>query len=229
MKSRTAHPPYSWRYLQPETGQTEEFVGSFNAVVEQVQMLRMANPFLCERHGWRTDTAAVEIEIVQYNVARCINNGWLDFLIMDEPGQVPPFVAPPEKKNPRHAAGVGSAKRVVAGVALLLEWLGSGGKPVESALAEKRASICATCPKNSGGSFISYFTAPIAEKIRVQLEMKHDLQLRTSYDSQLTVCTGCDCPIPLKVQVPLPYILEHTSEDTKTRLADFCWILNEKP
>jgi hypothetical protein len=225
LKSRTAHPPYSFRALSPEFGQTEESVGSFNAVVEAVQAIRLANPFICERHGLRTDTAAVEAFVEQYNCARCVNNGWLDYVLMDEPGEAPPFVPPAEKKT--HRGGVAGVKRVAAGVALLVDWLGNSAKPVESALAEKRAGICATCPRNNGGDWKAYFTEPIAEKIRVQLEIRNDLQLRTSHDAKLTVCSACDCPLGLKVFSPLSYILEHTSEDTKTRLDPRCWILGE--
>jgi hypothetical protein len=227
LKSRTHHPPYGFRFLQPETGQTVELEGSFNFVVEQVQMLRKSNPFLCERHGWRTDTEAVEMEVEQYNVARCINGGWLDFVLPDEPGPVPAYTIPqPQKKTV--VAGMGSVKRVAAGVALLVEWLGSGGKPVAPTLAENRAKICASCPSNDGGDWKAYFTEPVAEKIRTQLEMKNDLQLRTARDAELTVCSACDCPLQLKVHVPLDTILEHTSQDTLTRLDPRCWILSEK-
>jgi hypothetical protein len=229
LKSLTAHPPYSFRHLQPELGQTEETVGSFNAVVEQVQMMRLANPFMCERYGWRTDTAGVEADVHNYNVARCVNNGWWDFLLMDEPGVAAPFVAPAEKKSRLPGAvGVGSVKRVAAGIALLVDWLGSGAKGVESALAEKRAMVCSTCPKNDGGDFTSYFTEPIAEKIRVQLEMKNDLQLRTSYDDKLTVCSACSCPIKLKVHVEISYILAHMSDEVKKQLHPACWITAEE-
>lgn len=227
LKSRTHHPPYGFRFLQPEAGQTQEFEGSFNHVVEQVQMLRQANPFLCERHGWRTDTAAIEMEVEQYNVARCINGGWLDFVLPDEPGQVPAYTIPEPQKKTRVAVA-DSVKRVSAGVALLVDWLGSGGKPVEPPLASQRATICASCPKNDGGDWKAYFTEPVAEKIRVQLEMKNDLQLRTAHDAHLTVCSACDCPLQLKVHVPLSYVLEHTSADTKTRLDPRCWILAEE-
>jgi hypothetical protein len=189
-------------------------------------MLRKSNPFLCERHGWRTDTAGVEAEVEAYNVARCINGGWLDFVLPDEPGQIPTYTPPAEKKRPQGV--VGGVKRVAAGVALLVDWLGSGGKPVASALAENRAKVCASCPANNGGDWKAYFTEPIAEKIRTQLEMKNDLQLRTARDAELTVCSACDCPLQLKVHVPLDYILEHTSQDTLTRLDPRCWILSEK-
>ena len=227
LKSRTEHPPYSFRFLQPETGQTEEFVGSFNHVVEQVMILRQANPFLTERHGWRTDAAGIEAEVDAYNTARCIAGGWLNFVVMDDLG--PPaaiYVMPEKKKSPwGGAVALGSVKRVAAGVAVLIEWLGAGAQPVEQALADNRAAICAGCPKNDGGDFTAYFTKPIADKIRTQLEIRGDLQLRTGHDDKLTVCSACDCPLKLKVWVPIDHILAHISEDTKTRLDPRCWIL----
>lgn len=222
LKSLTAHPPYGFRFLQPETGQSQEFEGSFNHVVEQTMMLRQANPFLAERHGWRTDRAGVEHDIEQYNVARMIAGGWLDFLVQDDTTPPAPVYVMPEKKK---ASAVGRAKNVTAGVGVLLDWLGSGAKPVEQSLADSRAAICSSCPKNDGGDFIAYFTKPIADKIRTQLEIRGDLQLRTPHDENLTVCSGCDCPLKLKVWTPLEHILAHTSDEVKAQLAPQCWIL----
>lgn len=224
LKSRYEHPPGSFQFLQPETGQVNPFVGSFNFVVEQTQALRVANPFLTERHGWRTDTAGVEFDVEQYNVARCIAGGWTDFLQPDNPGAVIYTAAPPLVQKKTHAA-VQGIKRVAAGISVLVEWLGSGAKPVEGKLAEARASICSDCPRNDGGDFKAYFTEPISEKIRTQLEIKNDLQLKTVQDEKLTVCSACDCPLKLKVWAPLEHILRHTSEETKTRLDPRCWIL----
>lgn len=222
LKSRTAHPPYSFRALSPEFGQTEESVGSFNAVVEAVQAIRLANPFICERHGLRTDTAAVEAFVDAYNCARCVNNGWLDYVLMDEPGEAPPFVPPPEKKNRGVAAGV---KRVAAGVALLVDWIGPTAKAVPRELAEQRASICATCPLNGKGGVLEYFTSAAAEKIRTQLEIRNDLQLSTSFDSQLGTCTACSCWLALKCHVPMEYILAHTTDEVRTAFDPRCWVL----
>jgi len=222
LKSLTAHPPYGFQFLQPETGQTTPFTGSFNYVVEQTMILRQANPFLCERHGWRTDAAGVEYDVEQYNVARMIAGGWLDFIIQDDA----PVAAPAQKKTTSpFGSAVGSVKRVAAGVAVLVEWLGNGAKPVDHVLADRRASVCATCPKNDGGDFTKYFTQPIADKIRTQLEIRGDLQLRTPHDEKLTICSACDCPLKLKVWVPLEHVMAHTSEDTKTKLDPRCWIL----
>lgn len=223
MRSLTAHPPYSFRHLQPETGQTQEFVGSFNHVVEQTMILRNANPFLAERHGWRLDRSGVEHDIEQYNVARMIAGGWLDFVIMDDSSPPAPLyvVPPPSQKK----SAVAKVRNVAAGVGVLLDWLGHGAKPVDQPLADSRASICATCPKNDGGDFIAYFTQTIADKIRTQLEIRGDLQLRTPHDYSLTVCSACDCPLKLKVFVPIDHILSHTSDDVKTKLDPRCWIL----
>lgn len=222
MKSLTEHPPYSFQHLTPETGQSSPFVGSFNHVVEQVMMLRQANPFLTERHGWRIDRAGVEHDVEQYNVARMIAGGWLGFIIQDDGNPPAPLYVMP---TPQKKTSVAAVRNVAAGVGVLLDWLGSGGKPVEQSLADSRAPICATCPKNDGGDWLSYFTKPIADKIRTQLEIRGDLQLRTPYDEKLTVCSACDCPLKLKVWVPMDHILSHTSEDTKTKLDPRCWIL----
>jgi hypothetical protein len=226
LKSLTAHPPGSFQHLQPETGQTTPFVGSFNYVVEQVILLRTANPFLCERHGWRTDTPAVEAEVEAYNVARCIAGGWLNFLQQDDPNSpMPTYTPPPEKK--KRLPVVGAVRNVAAGIGVLLDWLGSGGKPVDAKLAEARGAVCVGCPKNDGGDYKAYFTTPVAEKIRTQLEVRNDLQLRTTHDERLTVCSACDCPLALKVWAPLEHILAHTSEKVKADLDARCWITAE--
>lgn len=221
LRSRTEHPPYSFQFLQPETGQAQPIVGSFNHVVEQVMILRQANPFLAERHSWRTDVAGVEAEVDAYNTARCIAGGWLSFVVMDDANPPAPMYVMPEKKNRTNVAAV---RNVAAGVGVLLDWLGSGAKPVEQTLADSRAAICADCPKNDGGDWTAYFTKPIADKIRTQLEIRGDLQLRTPHDEKLTVCSACDCTLRLKVWTPLEHILDHTSEDTKTKLDPRCWI-----
>ena len=92
-------------------------------------------------------------------------------------------------------------------------------------MADSRAAICATCPRNDGGDFTAYFTKPIADRIRTQLEIRGDLQLRTSHDEKLTVCSACDCPLKLKVWVPIEHIMLHTADDVRAKLDPRCWIL----
>lgn len=226
MINRWEHPPGSWQFLQPELGQNAPFVGSFNYVCEQVGALRRANPFLCERHGLSTDPASIEAEVDYFNSMRCIAGGWTQFVILDSVGApASGYTPPPEKK--KRLLGVAAGRNVVAGVAVLIEWLGSGAKPVDASLSESRAAICVGCPRNDGGDFTSFFTQPIAEKIRTQLEIRNDLQLRTPYDDKLTVCSACSCPLKLKVHVDLAHILNHTSEEVKQQLDPRCWITSE--
>lgn len=189
-------------------------------------MLRQANPFLAERHGWRVDQAGVEADIDAYNTARCIAGGWLGFVVMDDLAPPAPlYVIPPAEKKSRTSVA-GRVKNVTAGVGLLVDWLGSGAQPVEQAVADSRALICATCPRNNGGDFVAYFTKPIADMIRTQLEIRGDLQLRTEHDGNLTVCSACSCPIKLKVWVPTDHVLSHTSDEVKKQLDPRCWILH---
>jgi len=224
LKSLTEHPPYGFQMLQPETGQTTPFVGSFNHCVEQTMILRQANPFLAERHGWRLDRAGVEHDVEQHNVARMISGGWLTFVVMDD-GPPAPLCVMPEKKTNRFPNVAAAVRNVSAGVGVLLDWLGNGGKAVEQSLADSRATICSTCPQNGQGGILSYFTKSAADIIRTQMEIRGDLQLRTPHDEQLGVCEACMCPLKLKVHVELEHILKHTSEETKTKLDPRCWIL----
>jgi hypothetical protein len=225
LKSLTQHPPHGFLYIEPAAGMKKPFTGSFKSVVDQVSSLRRANKYLAEKHGWSLDRAGIEYDVEQQNVARCIAHGWTEFLQSEAVAYPPPQG---ELKKNLFGNAVGTVKRVAAGVGVLIDWLGQGGKPVEQALAEHRANVCATCPKNDGGDWKSYFTGKVADKIRTQLEIKNDLSLRTSQDDKLTVCSACDCPLQLKVHTPLTHILAHTTEDVKKKLDPRCWILHEK-
>ena len=226
MKNRWEHPPGGFQAIQPEMGQATPFTGSFNAVAEQLLALRQANPFLCERHGLSTDMASIEAEIDFYNATRCIAGGWTQFVILDDPASASAgYTAPPAQKKIRAAAG--AAKNIAAGISLLLDWVGPSAKAVPNELAEKRASVCATCPLNGQGGLLEYFTSAAAEKIRTQLAIRADLQLKTSLDPQLGTCTACSCWLPLKCHVPIEFILAHTSDEVKSKLDPRCWVLAE--
>jgi len=227
LKSRTQFPPYGFRYINPVFGMKKDDEGSFAVICQKEMARRKANKYLCEKHDLGVDMASVEFDVEQQNVARCIAHGWNDFV--ESEATATHYAAEDSKKNSRFGSAVGGLKRVAAGVGVLLDWLGSGGKPVDQAVAEHRANVCATCPKNDGGPWTSYFTGKVADKIKTQLEMKNDLSLRTSQDDKLTVCSACDCPLQLKVHTPLHHVLAHTSPEVKVRLDPNCWILHEKP
>lgn len=230
LKNRNQMLPHGFLYNEPAFGMAKPFGGpstSFKVLVDAVWQARKANKYLSEKHNLSTDRAGVEHDVEQQNIARCVAHGWTEFIESEAPAYVP-YQGGDLKKN-LFGNVVGGTKRVAAGIGVLLDWLGSGGKPVDQATAEHRANVCATCPKNDGGDWKAYFTGKVADKIKTQLEIKNDLALRTSQDAKLTVCSACDCPLPLKVHTPIAHVLAHTTDDVKKRLDPRCWVLHEKP
>lgn len=108
----------------------------------------------------------------------------------------------------------------------LTAWLGSGGECVDIKEAERRAAICAVCPKNhrTEGWLLGLFTRPAIRGIRMQLERKCDMRLETSLDPLLGLCTACFCVLILKVWTPPEMILKHLKPKTKAKLHPDCWI-----
>ncbi len=226
LKSLTQFPPHEFQYINAHFGMAKPDKGSFAVICQKELSRRKANKYLSEKHGLGMDMQSVEYDVEQQNVARCQAHGWHEFIASDSPMQV--YSQDDSKKNSGRGSAVGGLKRVAAGVGVLLDWLGNAGKPVAQELAEQRAEICVTCPKNDGGDWKAYFTGKIAAKIATQIQIKHDLLLKTSFDDRLTVCSGCDCPLPLKVHTPLKHILDHTTPEIKQRLDPRCWVLHEK-
>lgn len=116
---------------------------------------------------------------------------------------------------------------------VLLEWLGSGGKPVPKEQAEKRSVYCLTCPKNVAPLWWEKMTKdPIAQAMKTQLELKHSMDMSVSNEDKLGICRVCGCCLPLKVFVSLKHIQEHTPDDVMKSFPAWCWIkleLSEQP
>lgn len=223
LASRMKHPPGGFKFIQPETGWSAPEWQSFDVVVQSLIEHRKANPALAKKNNWSLNYATVADEVDAYNTQICIAHGWDSFVVGGPGGPFRQASRSPLLDRLESAAG--SVNRIAAGVKTLLDWLGSGGKPVETTEAESRATTCELCPLNKPGDWKSYFTQPVANQIRIQLEMKNRLQLKTSKDDKLGVCTGCDCPLRLKVWTPMEHVLKNTTEETKNRLVPQCWIL----
>ncbi len=224
LKDRDRFPPGAYQFVIPEVGMKKPLEGSFRFVVGEIIKIRRANPFLAEKFAWSTNWDTVSNELEAYTVARCRAHGWNEWLVEDEAPFIAAHADDGSKKNKwGDAVGV---RRIAAGIAILIDWLGAGGVPVAQDLSQRRAGVCSTCPKNDPkGDWKSFFTAPVAEKIRVQIEMKNDLRLKTAHDEKLGICMGCDCPLTLKVHTPLDHILAHTSDGVRARLDPRCWVL----
>ena len=111
----------------------------------------------------------------------------------------------------------------------LIEWLGSGGKPVERRQAEARAAVCEGCPLNRVGWGKWWETAKsyVADDIRKMLELKHRAKLELPNERGLFMCQACGCLTRLKCWTPLEHIVNHTPSATLAKFPPQCWIPKE--
>lgn len=158
-------------------------------------------------------------EVEQYNVAVCVRNGWSDY-ITGSFENVGPFPQIPPSPLTR-------LRNVVAGEETLVEWYKEGQPLVTQEVANSRSDICIGCPHNGKGGWERFFTVPVSNAIRHELERKRNMKLETPNDEKLGTCEVCTCPLPLKLWLPLQNILDGLKPETKARLPSFCWILQE--
>lgn len=100
---------------------------------------------------------------------------------------------------------------------LLTRFIASGGKLVDQALAEGRAEICATCPRN-----VPILGCMGCSGILPKL-LKLTKGASTSLDHKLKGCAVCGCQLKAKVHVPNTII----NEDDPEQFPEWCWIRNE--
>lgn len=114
-------------------------------------------------------------------------------------------------------------------LALIHDWLGSGGYPVSMMKAEKRAASCVygnsgnPCHLNKEKGWWDRVKSTIASTIKKQLEIKHEMKLRVSLEDSLFMCGGCGCAIPLKIWASTDHIKAHTSTEQLAKYPDWCW------
>jgi len=209
--SRSATPPGGWQFYQPQTGwrAPTPIASTFNQTVQLIIKHRLANPAITRKHSLATTVQQVETELENFTRARL---------------KLPPAAIP--KLDPRLpmsqvAGGAAVIKRAAQGTAVVMDWLLSGGPPVEKELAVKRAETCVTCTKNVKGE---WFTTAPAEIIRATLSARSDLKLETPVDHQLRSCDVCKCLMRLKVWTPLSFIMEKTKPEILAEFPSHCWI-----
>lgn len=233
MKDRLMRPPYGWQFHQPQTGYSipDPDNKSFEDAVRLVIEHRRGNPWIVQQHNLSLDESVVGDEIDSFNAERMRNNpAWMHFLSDASPSGG--FL--PRRLSRSSGAAVAVAKKTAAGVKVILNWLGEGLRPVEQALAEKRASRCIECPQNTEPNFLERFETAAAEEIKKLSEIKNDMQLRTPHDAQLHMCAVCQCVMRLKVWVPIKHISNETKTETlnklsavKTKSGQGCWVPEE--
>lgn len=223
--------PNGLRFYQPELRWTSPRQASFDQIVQGLMRARLANPGLAAKHKWATTYDGVADDVDRFNAAICAQAGWTDYITNQQAGSVP-------KSTPRGPLNLQSlkdaavaAKELVRGAKTLIEFIDSGEKPEPTQVAEARAAVCEVCPKNTAGDLTQWFTVPAAELIRRQIEKAQQLNLKTSRDGKLHLCSACHCPLKLKVHIPLDWIKKRLSPEQMARLreAPACWIVANAP
>ena len=91
-------------------------------------------------------------------------------------------------------------------------------------LADSRAAVCKTCPKNQPHPIYQNLAAPVALQLRRQIEAKAQMKLAVNGEEDLHICEACWCVLSLKVQTPIQVASKGLD---LTTLPDFCWIRKE--
>lgn len=227
LKNRTQFIPNGFWFIDPQIS-PEQFGSTawdFETLCQQVQKRRQQNP----RFNLPTGLDSIRNEVDTQNAARMQHMKGASIYLMEGS---PPNDPSPNREAPRNRSllgVVGGVKQVASGIGVLLDWLGSGAQPVTASVAESRAGVCETCPKNQPGDIFSIFTQPVANKIREQLKIRKEMNLTTTHDAKLHICSACHCPLQLKPHVPISHIAAHLSEDDMRKLDPRCWILSELP
>jgi len=169
-------------------------------------------------NGWSTDPETVANELDQFNTQVCAQMGWKDWIWEGGVGDLP---AP---KASLLSQLTQSVRHVAAGVETIREWQITGGNLVSQEIAEKRALICTTCPRNGLGDLTTWFTDPAANLIKRQLEERNQQKIYTTQDPLLGVCQACMCPLRLKVHCPIEIINAKMNPDDRKALWEACWI-----
>lgn len=225
LKSITQCPPNGFQYFQPETGwnnleHSPQSQWDFKLLCRDVQTMRKANP----RFNLPTDLNQIEIEVRQTNALRMLSISGGEYYIQEDSAPAVASLKKVLRPLRKPAGAVGAVSKLITGVNVLLDWLGSGGVPVSKETAERRASVCITCPMNQAGD---WFTDTASALIRSQIGAKNDLSLSTIHDDKLNTCKICLCPLPLKIWAPLEAVKAHMKDEVRKELPEYCWIIRE--
>lgn len=216
---RHSFPPGGWQFRQPQTGWSapNPISNTFDQQKINIIKHRSANPAICVRHKLSTDPATVGDELENFNRLR---------LGLPAKQVAPSFFHSSPSLSGRAAAVAVGIKRAAQGTAVALDWIQSGGDPVDQALAEKRAQTCVDCPKNVEGA---WFTTGPAELLRSAVKgwqalKGKDFPFETAQGDKLKSCDVCKCLMRLKVFCPLDHILNKTKPEIMAELPPNCWI-----
>lgn len=121
-------------------------------------------------------------------------------------------------------------KEDIQAIDLLDDWLGAGGIPVSAFTATLRSKTCLEgddgkpCSLNKAPNWWDRVKSRIADYIRGQLEIKHNMGLAVADEHKLHMCAACGCCLRLKIWVPNEQLKRHTDAKTINKTPAFCWM-----
>lgn len=217
LKNRQLSIPNGYRYYWPLTG-FKARVGSFDSVTQQFQAHLRGNVSQANKAGIDPDNYEQVADLVDaFNAAYCRRMLYFAFITGVEEGQsssVPFRQAPLQRR----------VENVAAGGDTLIDWIRSGAEAVPKTEATRRGAICSKCESNKKGDWLRFFTVPVSRAIQFALNRRDKMKLETEHDSKLGVCELCDCPLQLKIHLPMQRIVDGIDPDVRKKLPGNCWI-----
>ncbi len=225
LKDRNRGVPGSFQLLLPEIAMSKPLKGTFSSIVESFSKIVAKNPALAAKQGWPTNREDQENWIDQRECQRLVAGGYFKFVEMES--SLPPPAVGGWSRSPSVGGAVAEASKTLTGIAIWNDMF-HGAEPVAIEEADRRATICETCPKNQRGGFKEFFVAAFARGLTELVGLLNDRKLTTSKDKELGTCAACLCPLQPKCFVPLEIIKRHMPASDVAKLDVNCWITHDK-
>jgi len=128
---------------------------------------------------------------------------------------------------------VDKAKKQIAGVLVVGDYVLHGSKAIPLAESQARADVCTgrlsgkPCPRHVQSWD---FNGPTRQVIRIEMEKRTNAGRKLQDEDAVKVCSVCGCWLPLKVDVPFVTIWKHTSDAMFDQFPKDspCWITKER-
>src|SRR5271154_7087737 len=134
LKNPNAQIPGVYTYHESKTNWCPQPFSSLDSITAQLVAHRKGRPDLQALTNWSLDPAVVFQQVVNYNVAKCQQMGWTDYLVGDENSL--PF---PSRSS---EGSLSKLRKLAAGGEVIVEWIQEGAPTVPQEQANKRAEIC---------------------------------------------------------------------------------------
>jgi hypothetical protein len=109
--------------------------------------------------------------------------------------------------------------QVISATGTIAQWMAKGMKRVEGFEAERRATICSSCPENQEIKGCTGCAMPALKEMINRVVSGGS----TTKDGALQGCCQCGCSLKALVWMPLEQLHSHLNESDNARLPDHCW------